>query len=174
MNNWNNLFIKTDIYKIELPVFDKIGNDWFLITAVELTQFNTMTASWGTLGVLWNKPIAICFIRPTRQTYNFMEDSDVFSLSFFENKHRKILNYCGSNSGRDVDKIKNTGLIPVKLENGAIGYEQANLILECKKVYFDDIKPVFILPDEVDEKNYPNKDYHRMYIGEIISIYKKA
>jgi flavin reductase (DIM6/NTAB) family NADH-FMN oxidoreductase RutF len=173
MKNWSEIFIKTDIDSVELPVFNKIGNEWFLITAGDLDNFNTMTASWGTLGILWNKPIAICFVRPTRYTFNFMEDSDIFTMSFLGKENRKILNYCGSVSGRDSNKIKETGLSPISMESNGISFEQANLVFECRKIYFDDIKPIFILPEDIDEKNYPEKDYHRMYFGEITGIYRK-
>jgi len=173
MKNWKEVFNRTDINKFDAKVFNLIGNEWFLITAGEKENFNTMTASWGTLGVLWNKPVAICFIRPTRYTYGFAEESDIFTMSFFADEYKHILKFCGANSGRDTDKIKETGLLPLTTENNGISFEQARLVFECKKIYFDDLKPVFFIPEDIDEKIYPEKDYHRMYIGEILSIYNK-
>lgn len=172
MNKWNESFKNIDFKELKQNVFQLIGDDWFLITAGKPENFNTMTASWGTMGIFWHKPIAICFIRPTRHTYNFSEEEEFFTMSFLKDGNKDILNYCGSKSGRDFDKIKETGLKPVELKNGTVGFDQAKLILECKKIYFDDLKPVFFLPEDADEKFYPNKDYHRMYFGEILNVYE--
>jgi flavin reductase (DIM6/NTAB) family NADH-FMN oxidoreductase RutF len=150
-----------------------IGEEWMLITAGSPEKYNTMTASWGAMGVLWNKPVAICFIRPTRYTYSFANEKDIFTLSFFTSQEKKILNYCGSNSGRNVDKIAKTGLTPVIMNNGGISFEQARLCIECKKIYYDDLKPDHFLLAGVDQQNYPNKDYHRFFIGEIIACFIK-
>ncbi len=172
MTNWKNVFEKTDIYSLKENVFSLIGDDWFLLTAGDKNEFNTMTASWGTLGVFWHKPVAIGFVRPTRHTYNFTEESDFFSMSFLKQGNREILNFCGTKSGRDTDKIAETGLVPVEMENGTVGYEQSKLVFECKKIYYDDLKPVFFLPENADDKFYPNKDYHRMYFGEVLNVYQ--
>ncbi len=146
-------------------VFKLIGKDWMLISAGNSEKFNTMTASWGTLGVLWNKPIAICFVRPQRYTFEFIDKSDFFSLSFFSEKHRNALNICGKESGRDSDKIAKAGLHPTVDSNGIICYEEAKLILGCRKLYSGFIDPELIL-DESIHKLY-NKDYHKLFIGEI-------
>jgi flavin reductase (DIM6/NTAB) family NADH-FMN oxidoreductase RutF len=94
--------------------FKLIGTDWTLITAGAPRSFNTMTASWGGLGVLWDKKVCFCFIRPTRHTYSFVEKAASFTLSFFDEQHRKALTFCGTHSGRDTDKIAATGLTPVQ------------------------------------------------------------
>lgn len=150
-----------------------IGQDWMLITAGSADKFNTMTASWGTMGVLWNLPVAVCFVRPTRYTWKFMEESSFFTLSFFDRSHKDILNFCGSRSGSKVDKIKATGLTPMLTKNQAIGFAQSRISIECRKIYFDDLKPAnFLLPD-ISKDNYPKKDFHRMYIGEMTGVYSK-
>ncbi len=154
-------------------IFDLINNKWMLITAGDTDSFNTMTASWGSAGILWNKPIATCFIRPTRYTFEFANRSDIFTLSFFSEEYRKILNYCGSKSGRDVNKIEATGLKPLVTPNQGISFEQARLCIECRKIYVDDLKPDNFLLPEIDSKNYPKKDYHRIYIGEILACFTK-
>ncbi|MBI5049112.1 MAG: flavin reductase [Deltaproteobacteria bacterium] len=153
-------------------VFGLIGTDWMLITAGTQDNFNTMTANWGGLGYLWNKNVCFCFIRPPRYTYDFMEKTDIFTLSFFEEKYRDILKFCGAKSGRDVNKINETGLVPVHSDSGAINFKQARLTLECKKVYFHDITPNNFL-DSAIPAFYPKKDYHRMYIGEIMRCLAK-
>lgn len=149
-----------------------IGSDGMLITAGNMKSFNTMTAGWGSVGHLWHKPVAVVYVRPTRYTYGFMEKNDAFTLCFFEKKYQKILDICGSRSGKDTDKIKETGLIPLETEQGNIYYEQSRLVLECRKMYADDIHPEEFIDGTID-KNYPLKDYHRMYIGEITGCYKK-
>lgn len=152
----------------EIPdnVFTLIDKDWFLITAGKPENFNTMTASWGTLGILWHRPIATVFIRPQRYTYQFAEEQNIFTCSFFTNDYRKALQYCGSNSGRDVDKIKETGLSPEFSTSGGIYFKEARLVLQCRKIYYDDLKPDHFLDPKI-QKNYPINDYHRFFIGEI-------
>lgn len=170
MKSWKDSFNKREIKEYQEPLFKAIGDDWMLLTAGNIEKFNTMTASWGTFGVFWHKPVATCFIRPTRHTYTIAEKSDHYSLCFFDEKYKEILQYCGSHSGRDSDKIKETGLIPIQLESGAIGFEQARLIVECQKILHTDIDPK-LFPVGIDEKFYPKKDYHRVYYGEILAIY---
>lgn len=145
--------------------FKLIGKDWMLVTAGTPERFNTMTASWGGLGILWERPAAFVFIRPTRYTYEFVERSARFTLSFFEERYRPALQYCGSHSGRDADKIKEAGLTPVKGEN-IVYFEEARLVLACRKLYFQDIIPDRFLDPTIGSM-YPKKDYHRQYVGEI-------
>ena len=152
---------------IKNNTFKLIGSDWMLITAGTLKSYNTMTAAWGGFGVFWNKKICFCVIRPQRYTYGFMERSKNWTLSFFEEKYRKALEFCGSNSGRDVDKAAMTGLTPVEVTSGTVYFAEARLVIECKKIYFQDIDPNHFIDPKIHE-NYPDKDYHRMYIGEII------
>lgn len=158
-----------DIYQ---NTFRLIDEDWFLLSAGNTLTFNTMTASWGGMGILWNKPVVFCFVRPQRYTYKFMESNSIFTMSFFNEEHREALNLCGKASGRNIDKMKATGLSPFESPNGSVFYEQSRLMLECRKLYFSDINPEnFNLPGI--HANYPLKDYHRMYIGEIISCFSK-
>ena len=150
--------------------FELIDDDWFLLSAGDMNSFNTMTASWGGMGILWNKPVVFCFVRPQRYTYKFMESNKLFTMSFFDERFRDALNLCGKISGRQTDKMKATGLKPFESPEGSVFYEQAKLMLECRKLYFSDITPENFLVEGIDA-NYPKKDYHRMYIGEIISSF---
>ena len=152
--------------KLSESAFKLIGSDWTLITAGGIDSFNTMTASWGGLGVIWGKNVCYLVIRPGRYTYEFMEKSETFTLTFFEEKHRPALTYCGTYSGRDVDKVKETGLTPVESDCGSVYFDEARVVMECKKIYFQDIDPANFVDPDIAE-NYPEKDYHRMYIGEI-------
>lgn len=162
-------FTNVDPLRIADNPFKLIGSDWMLVTAGAPEAYNTMTASWGGVGVLWNKNICWCVIRPVRYTYQFIEKADCFTLSFFEEQYRDALNLCGSKSGRDIDKAAATGLTPIagKLP-GTTTFQQARLVIECKKIYFQDLDPAHFLDMSI-HGNYPQKDYHRMYVGEIVN-----
>lgn len=151
---------------------DLVAKQWMLITAGANGSSNCMTASWGGFGYLWNAPVAYIFIRPQRYTYSFVDSNPFFTLSFFDRKYRDILTFCGTKSGRDFDKIKETGLKPYITSRGNVIYEQAKLAMECKKIYFSDIDPDMFL-DSLIRRNYPESDYHRMYIGKIVAFYQK-
>ena len=162
---------KIDPKHLEGNVFSMIGDQWALLTAGSPEHFNTMTVSWGGLGVLWGKNVATVYVRPQRYTREFMEQYDRFTLSFYGPEWKKALALCGSKSGRDVDKVKECGFTPAN-ENGAPYFEEADLVLCCKKLYWQDMDPTHFLSEEI-EKNYPDKDYHRIYIGEIEAALKR-
>ncbi len=152
--------------------FELVGEKWMLITAGSRKAFNTMTASWGGMGVLWAKKVCFCVVRPGRHTYRFIEAADFFTLSFFDESYRDALTYCGSHSGRDVDKVKKTGLTPV-FGHGGVYFAEARLVFSCRKVYYHDVDPDHFLDPAIDKAHYPLKDYHRMYIGEIVTCLTK-
>ena len=155
--------------KISDNAFKIIGEDWMLITAGKEDAFNTMTASWGGLGILWHKPVSYSFVRPSRYTYEFMEKGDTYTFSFFTEKYRKALNLLGSKSGRDGDKISEAGLTPVSVEHDAVSFKEARLVVVSKKLYQQDLNPDNFCEPEI-ATHYPQKDYHRMYVGEVISV----
>ncbi len=154
-------------------VFDAIGRKWMLITAGDKTGFNTMTASWGGMGVLWGKNVSFCFVRHERYTYGFMEKGDYYTLSFYGEEYREQLNLCGTKSGRDIDKVKETGFTPVFADCGAPYFAEAELVLVCKKLYSEEFKPELFVDPSVREACYPDEDYHRAYVGEIIEVLQK-
>lgn len=168
LTNWIDL----DPYDINENTFNLLDKKWMLITAGTPEHFNTMTASWGEFGVLWNKSIVTTVIRPQRYTYKFVEDNPSFNISFFDKKYKPALNFCGSKSGRDYDKVKETGLTPVITPKGNITFQEAYLTIDCTKLYADDLKPERFIDNALIEKNYPAKDFHRFYIGEIVGCYK--
>ena len=152
--------------------FAMIGDQWMLITAGTGEACNTMTASWGGLGVLWNAPVATCYVRPQRYTKEFLDREEYFTLSFFGEAYRKALSVCGSKSGRDVDKVKECGFTVKTAECGAPYFEEAELVIVCRKRFAQDFDPANI-PGDVKEKQYHNADYHTMYIGEIVEVLSK-
>lgn len=166
---------KISVSELKDNMFDAIGKEWMLVTAGTPEKFNMMTASWGGTGILWGKPVAFIFIRPERYTYEFIEKGDTLTLSFLGEAHRDIHKICGSQSGRDIDKVAASGLKPYVTENGNIAYEQARLILECKKLYAD-----FIDADNFVDKLLISRWYgeghggfHKMYILEIQNVFVK-
>ena len=166
-------FKKIEPITLAENTFKLIGKDWMLITAGNLDNYNTMTASWGAFGVLWNKNTSTIYVRPTRYTYEFLEKNEYYSLSFFSEKYRSALNFCGANSGKDVEKAEKTGLTPLKGDFGVF-FGEARLVIECKKIFYTDLDPKKFLDKKIDLKNYPKKDYHRIYIGEILNCLSKV
>ena len=149
-----------------------ISNDWALLTAGKSDDFNTMTVSWGGIGELWNKDVCFVFVRPQRYTYEFIEKNDYFSLSFFGGEYKKELGICGSKSGRDIDKMAETGFILVDLGD-AVGFEQAKVNIVLKKLAYQDMKPDGFIDDSI-MKNYANNDFHRVYVGEIVKVMQNS
>ena len=144
---------------------------WFLLTAGDEEQYNMMTVSWGSLGVMWGKDVFTAVVRPSRHTYKFMENSDYFTASIFAEEYRDKLTFCGRNSGRDVDKAAETGFTPIFRKDGII-FDESELVFICKKIYTTDIVPDGFVGMDFNEA-YPNGDIHRAYIGEITSVLKR-
>ena len=171
-------FNEPDIKALDsvLKPFSSVGKEWMLVssgTSEKYPYYNTMTASWGGFGYLWEKPVAHIYIRPQRHTFKFSEKGELMSLSFFEPGHKKALAYCGKISGKDEDKAANCGLNSVLLERDLIGFKEANLILKCKKLYTSYFKEENFISSQEPEMWYSNKDFHRIYICEILGFYTK-
>lgn len=145
-----------------------ISNDWALLTAGNTDSFNTMTVSWGGIGELWNKDVCFIFVRPQRYTYEFIEKNDYFTLSFFGGEYKKELGICGSKSGRDIDKMAETGFAPLDLGE-SVGIKQAKVNIVLKKLAYQDMKPEGFI-DQSIMNNYANNDFHRVYVGEIVRV----
>ncbi len=156
----------------DLNIVKAWAKDWYLLAAGvnEPGGFNMMTVAWGSFGVMWGKPFAQIVVRPSRYTYEFLEQHDTFTLTAFPDENRKVLNFCGSKSGRDFDKVAETGLTPIASQTiECPGFDEAELIIECKKIYFDDFEPKQFLHEDI-EPCYNGGDYHRSYYGEISHI----
>lgn len=151
-------------------VFEKVGKQWMLVTAKkEDGTVNTMTASWGGLGILWGKPVAFVFIRPQRYTKEFVDGSESLSLSFLGEEYRKQLSYLGTVSGRDEDKIAKAGLT-VASEGETPYFAESQTALICRKLYAQELQSDCFTDKELDQKVYPSKDYHTMYVCEVEKI----
>lgn len=163
-----NAFRRIEPAEIRNNPFHVIDKEWMLLTAGTLDRHNMMTASWGSFGTLWGRPVCHCYVRPHRYTYGFMEQSEIFTLTFFEEKDRKALVLCGTKSGRDMDKTAAAGFTAIQSETGGIYFKEARLVVECRKIFYQDLDPAHFVDPTIHD-NYPDKDYHRMYIGEVIN-----
>lgn len=152
-------------------LIDMIANEWMLVSAGGKDSYNMMTASWGFAGEMWGRHCAAAVIRPQRYTYEFMEKEGYYALSFYGDD-KSVHKICGSRSGRDTDKTKETGLTPV-FSDDTVYFEQARLVLICKKLYSQDIKEDNFTDKTLTDRWYPEKDFHRMYIGEIVKVLVK-
>lgn len=160
------------IRELKIKAFDLWDKDWLLLTSGDFSErkFNAMTVAWGSIGNMWNLPFAMVVVRPTRFTFEFINSYPSFTLCGFSEDYRKALNLLGSKSGRDGNKIKEAGLTVMKSDKVAAPvFEEAELAIECKKIYVEDFKPEQFMDDRI-ERNYPKKDYHRMIFGEILTV----
>ena len=149
-----------------------LAQDWMLITASHEGGTNMMTASWGGLGCLYNRPVAFCFISPARHTYRLMEKTGTYTLTFYAESHREALQYCGTHSGRDENKIAKSGLTPVTTPVGNKAFKEAWLIIECRKMLSQSLSPD-ALKDEALQNEWLGKAMHKMYVGEITGVWMK-
>lgn len=154
---------------LQANVFDLIGNRWMLVTAGNAEKANTMTASWGSMGVLWNLPCAFIFIRPQRYTKTFIDDASHVSLSFFDETWRKQLSYLGTVSGRDEPKIDKAGLHVINDED-APRFAEADMTMICRKLYHQDLKEGCFIESSIFSAHYPLHDLHTMYVLHIEKI----
>lgn len=148
--------------------FYTLDKEWALLSVGNKEKFNMMTVSWGGFGTIWGKPVVSVYVRKSRYTYEFIEENDYFTLSFYDEKYKKDLGILGSKSGRGINKKDLVSLHEEEVGN-SISFKEANLTLVCKKIYYDDLKQENMKP-EIQEQFYKKDEIHRMYIGEVIDI----
>ena len=157
--------------ELSVDAVDLWFNQWLLLTAGTMDRCNMMTVAWGSIGCMWNRPFAQIVVRPQRHTRKFIDRSDSFTLCAFPKKYRKDLETLGTLSGRDGDKLSKTGLtLKTSKRVAAPSYNEAKFILECRKIYFQDMDPRGFV-DKTIQDNYPANDFHRIYFGEILSVF---
>lgn len=154
------------VSELNLNPFEKIGKEWMLLTAGGEGNYNTMTCSWGHLGCLWNLPTAICYVRPQRHTRQFIDREARYTLCFFPPQYKKALGYLGTKSGRDEDKVAAVGLTPVH-EQDYTWFAEASLVIVCRTLYQAPLKEEYFRDPAVVADDYPEKDFHDLYIGQI-------
>jgi len=164
-------FIESHPREITDNVIKLIGREWMLLTSGTKDSYNMMTASWGGLGILWYKPVCFIFVRPSRYTYQFLEKSDYFSIGFFSEEYKPVLNLLGSKSGRDINKMEEANLSLIE-DSDTIYFQESRMVFICKKIYAHDINNKnFITP--IRDDVYKDNDFHRMYICEIVKCLVK-
>ena len=149
-------------------IFNQFDKKWALLTAGNKDSYNTMTISWGSLGTLWNKPVATAYVRTSRYTHEFMNREEYFSISFFPEQYKNILGVLGSKSGRDMDKMNESGLTAKDLIN-SVTFEEAEVTLVCRKLFMQRLE-LENMPDDIVKTYYEGDAPHDMYIGEIVKI----
>lgn len=164
---------KVEVEELALNPFQNIGKDWTLISAKKDGVVNTMTASWGMMGVFWGKNVIQVGIRPQRYTKEFVDAADVFTVTFFGGDYKEQLSYLGSVSGRDEDKIAKVDFHVTEVEDGAPTFEEGKMVFVCKPLMVNHLNPEDYKEEWIDEKWYPQKDYHVMYTAEIVAVYCK-
>lgn len=164
---------KIDPKELNRNAIQMIGQQWMLVTSGQASHFNTMTASWGGMGFLWNKPVVFIFVRPERYTDEFIEEYQCFTLSFLGEGQRHALKVCGSQSGRDTDKVKDAGLIPLATEDGNVYFEGSEIVLECKTLYKDSMQAECFIDKNPLEKWYGEHEgaLHKIYVAEIVQAW---
>ena len=167
------MFEEIKIKDLSFNVFDKIGKEWMLITAGTVEKHNAMTASWGNLGVLWHKPVATVYVRPQRFTKTFLDKEDFFTISFYDESKKDALLFYGQNSGKDIDKDSKTNFVAKSFDR-SVAFEEADLVFVCKKTFCDQMNPNKILNKTIIKDIYENNDFHYIYIGEIVAVFKKV
>ena len=167
-----NEFKEINPIQLRRNTFQIIGKEWMLLAAGNTEKVNAMTASWGGLGVMYGKDVAYIVVRPHRYTREFIDREESFSINFFGKEYRKMLNYMGTVSGRNEDKLAHAGLKPVFNENAPC-FNEANLIMICKKLFRQPLSSDSLLDDKMKQNWYPNGDHHILYIAEIVKVYKK-
>lgn len=155
-------------FDMNFRALETFHKDWALVTAGSLTDYNTMTIGWGGLGTLWQKPVATVYVKPVRHTWQYLNNNDMFSISFFAEDFRKDLMTLGTKSGRDGDKVALTNLTPVETD-GIVTFKQAKITIVCKKIYWQDLAREN-MPQAVIDTYYTEEEPHRMYIGEVVKI----
>ena len=150
-------------------ILSLFADNWALVTAGVIDDFNTMTISWGGMGTIWNKPVATVYVKPVRYTHDFMEKNEFFTVSFFSEEHRDALKLLGSRSGRDCDKVALSGLTAVPCAEGRVTFREAETTLLCRKIYAQDLD-ISAVPPDARRTYYSSEAPHTMYIGEIVSV----
>lgn len=164
-------FKEISINELNANPVTMFSEGWAILTAGNKDLFNGMTVSWGAIGEIWGKASMFVFVRPQRYTHDFCEKSDFFTVSCFAGKNREELSFFGSKSGRDYDKFKETGLTAVN-DGDYVYCNEAEIVFLCKKTAKTILKPENFYDTAINDC-YKAKDYHDIYIGEIVKVLAK-
>lgn len=158
--------MSTDIYK---EVFNEINHEWAVLSAGTLSDFGCMTIAWASIGALWVKPVVTLYVKPMRNTHDYLMQNDYFALSVFSQDYKKDLITIGSISGRDdPQKVEKTSLTPIAIAD-VVSFSQAQKVVVCKKLYQQKMD-IAGVPSDIKTKYYEHEEIHTMFIGEIKDI----
>lgn len=163
---------KIEISELSFNPFLKIRDQWALVASGNEQKFNMMTVNWGGLGELWFKEVTTVYVRKTRLTHDFIENNDYYTLIFLKDGNKSSLKTLGAKSGRDINKMTDSGLTPVFTPEGCPTFSEAELTFVCRKLYHADITRENFIDDKIFEKCYSDGNLHTMYIGEIVAVYQ--
>lgn len=163
------MFKEIKLERLSINPFTMINDDWFLISAGSKNAYNTMTASWGAMGVCFNKNMITAYVRKSRYTYEFLEKEEYFTICFFDELYRHSLNVCGTLSGRSSNKVEVAGLTAV-FDEKAPYFHEAKLVFVCKKVLTTDFTRDDFVNPRYDDDFYPKGDRHTMFMGQIVKV----
>ncbi|MDR2824654.1 MAG: flavin reductase family protein [Prevotellaceae bacterium] len=172
-NAGEKTFQKIGIRDLNISPDSLFSAGWFVVAAGDSAKFNEMTISWGALGTTWSEPTATIYIRNTRYTFEFLEKGRYFVLNAFPEQYRDKLELIGSKSGRDIDKVATTGLTPRFTELGNPYFDEAWLVIECEKIYWNDIDRNALFAKGKKMYSDDPKETHRMYIGKVLNVWEK-
>lgn len=173
MKNENPTLQKIDPKELDGNVIKMFDEDWMVVSAGNKDSMNLMTISWGGLGELWNKPVATVYVAPQRFTYHFLDSEEYYTICHFDSTYREKLTYLGTKSGRDEDKVKGSGLTVNFTELGNPIYEEADLVIECRKIYHDNFRRDRLQQEQLDWYEDRQVDPHGLFIGEIVNMWVK-
>jgi flavin reductase (DIM6/NTAB) family NADH-FMN oxidoreductase RutF len=174
---FDELFQPVEATELTDNVFKLVGKDFTVITAGDSVSFNSMTAGWGGMGIMFEKPVTWCFLRASRYTLELMKKETTYTMSYFDDKYKEQVLFFGSKTGRNTDKMKETSLTHVSTPSGNSSYKEARLIIECKLTEITTVGPDDFYAqadkDFVIEGYNDAKAYHKLVFGEITKIWIK-
>lgn len=154
---------------IEFNPFVKFGQDWAALTTQAGDKYNTMTISWGGVGVLWGKNVATVYVRDSRYTKELMDAGEFFSITFFEKHYHRSLQYLGAVSGRQEDKFKGAGLT-INKHLSIPFVDEGNFVILCRKLSATKLETDQFIDPKITPDYYPDGNLHTMYVGEIMEL----
>jgi flavin reductase (DIM6/NTAB) family NADH-FMN oxidoreductase RutF len=172
---FEELFSPIEAKDIPGDVFTHVGTDYTVITAGNPEHYNSMVASWGGWGILFNQPSTWCFLRSSRYTLELMRKEQTYTMTYFDEAYKEDIILFGMKSGRDTDKMKESQLTSVQTPAGNMTYKEARLILECKLTEVTTVSPGDFYTEEgrqfITDAHAETNDYHKLVFGEITAVW---
>jgi flavin reductase (DIM6/NTAB) family NADH-FMN oxidoreductase RutF len=173
--SFDELFKSISPEEIEDNVFKLVGKDFTVITAGKIPEHNSMTASWGGMGILFQKPVTWCFLRASRYTLELIRKEQTYTMSYFPDERKEQVLFFGSKTGKNTDKMKESTLTAMQTPSGNTTYKEARLVIECKLTELTTVAPDDFYTSEgknfIEEAYDEVKEYHKLVLGEITNVW---